>query len=545
MPTLRSTNVEAPLPDWVQEIRPHQLDAVKEAVEYFKAGVQCVFLDAPTGSGKTLMAELVRRELDSSALYVCNGKALQDQFAGDYSYAKVLKGRANYPTQSGGPDVTAADCIATSFDSPCWHCEDGKPGCPYEIAKAQALGAELAVTNTAYFLTEANYVGNLSRRELVIADECDTLEPLMMGFIEYEVPQRYMELVKLHPPKKGARKTTLIAWLGEYAASMKVLAAREKDVKRQRAMVASWQGADRVGMELERDIRLRAADSEDNGMWLRDYDREDDRLILKPVMVNHFGSGKLWRHGEKWLLMSATVISADEMADSLGLPWEFGVVQVPMTFPVENRKVVIAPVADVSFKAMDEAVPKLAFAIARICEENPGVRVLVHTVSYDLTRKLAKALRFGDADCRLMGGDGGRSLFTYDNAKTRDEALEKYKRTEGAVLLAPSMERGIDLPGDLCRVQVICKTPFPSLGDRQISARIHLPGGQMWYTVRTVRDVVQMCGRGVRSKDDWCLTYVLDQQFARNLWGKSKGLFPKWFQEAVDTKQDIRRLIRR
>src|SRR5258708_4682966 len=122
MPTLRSTNVvEAPLPDWVQEIRPHQLDAVKEAVEYFKAGVQCVFLDAPTGSGKTLMAELVRRELDSSALCVCNGKALQDQFAGDYSYAKVLKGRVNYPTQSGGPDVTAADCIATSFDSPCWH----------------------------------------------------------------------------------------------------------------------------------------------------------------------------------------------------------------------------------------------------------------------------------------------------------------------------------------------------------------------------------------------------------------------------------------
>ncbi len=72
-----------------------------------------------------------------------------------------------------------------------------------------------------------------------------------------------------------------------------------------------------------------------------------------------------------------------------------------------------------------------------------------------------------------------------------------------------------------------------------------MPGGQLWYTVQTIRDIVQMCGRGVRHKEDFATCYILDQQFARNLWGKWKGYFPEWFREAVDTKRDIRKYIKR
>lgn len=160
--------------------------------------------------------------------------------------------------------------------------------------------------------------------------------------------------------------------------------------------------------------------------------------------------------------------------------------------------------------------------------------MLVHTVSYDLTRKLELELK----------AKHGLKVITYGAGKDRDAALQKYKALKGAVLLAPSMERGIDLPDDLCRVQVIAKVPFPSLGDKQISARMHLPGGQMWYTVQTVRDVVQMAGRAVRHKEDHATTYVLDRQFARNLWAKNRQLFPGWFREAVDTGSDIRWMMR-
>lgn len=104
------------------------------------------------------------------------------------------------------------------------------------------------------------------------------------------------------------------------------------------------------------------------------------------------------------------------------------------------------------------------------------------------------------------------------------------------------MARGVDLKGDACRVQVIAKVPFPSLADKQVSARMRLPGGDTWYKVQTVREMVQMTGRGVRSETDHAVTYVLDEQFQR-VWSQSKRLFPQWWREAVDTTQKISWLL--
>jgi Rad3-related DNA helicase len=80
---------------------------------------------------------------------------------------------------------------------------------------------------------------------------------------------------------------------------------------------------------------------------------------------------------------------------------------------------------------------------------------------------------------------------------------------------------------------VICKVPFPNLGDKQISARLHSKGGNLWYRVQAVRSIVQMSGRGMRHEDDYCETYILDSQFVSNLWKQSKQLFPNWWVEAL------------
>lgn len=519
------------LPDWVKEIRPHQTKAVEEIVRAFE-DVDVVYVDAPTGSGKTLIAELTRRALKvRNCLYVCSDKSLQDQFARDFPYAKVLKGRSNYPTLLD-PQKTAADCMAVSMEDACWYCDTGKPGCPYEIARSAALHAPLAVTNTSYMLTEANYVGRFSGRDLMVVDEADVLEKVMMGFVEFRTPRRYLELVKMEPPKKGARKTTIVKWMEDYHEALGPAVAREKDIVRQRNLSSHRSAVERTKMELVRDVERAAAnDSEDKGVWLRDYDDKEAVLILRPVTVNKHGGRYLWRHAKKFLIMSATIISSDEMSESLGLPMDYATVTVPMTFPVANRPIIMAPVANVVYKEMDQAVPKLVTAVKAILDKHAGERVLVHTVSYATTKRLMEGVKGAGTD---------RVLVTYTSGMDRESSLARYKRTPGAVLFAPSMERGVDLPGDLCRVQIIAKVPFPSLGDRQVSARTHLPGGQVWYTVQTVRDVVQMAGRGVRNEEDWATTYILDAQFGRNLWGKWKHLFPGWFSEAVDTKQDVR-----
>jgi hypothetical protein len=50
--------------------------------------------------------------------------------------------------------------------------------------------------------------------------------------------------------------------------------------------------------------------------------------------------------------------------------------------------------------------------------------------------------------------------------------------------------------------------------------------------VEAIRTLVQMSGRGMRHTDDWCHTWILDNQFKTNLW-KSRRFIPAWWQEAI------------
>jgi Rad3-related DNA helicase len=536
--TTRPDYPHMPLPGWVESLRDHQVDAIREIIGAFNDGADVVFLDAPVGSGKTLIGDITRRELGvGQAVYICSDKALQDQFARDFPEARVLKGRNNYMTLSGPNRMTAEDCTSEGGDDPCMWC-DPRHECPYQQAKAAALNASVAVLNTSYMLAASNFTDSFRKNEFVIADEADLLEKALIGFSEYEVPRWIGKRAKLDYPKKGVHKPTLVKWLrdttvkaGDWFDAHR-LTLELKDRRRVLAFLAE---TNMVADLLERDIAAAAkhedddSDSAYSGRWIREY--ETDTLKLLPVMIAQYGVKNLWRHGRKWLLMSGTIISSDEMADSLGLPLDYATVNVPSPFPVENRQIVLAPVANVTAKAEDEDYRRLATAVERIVEKHPG-RVLVHTHSYRLTKELTSRVRLQH-----------RRVVTYSEARGKSAAMAQYLRTPGAVMFAPSMDRGVDLKGDACECQIITKCPFPYLGDKRVSARLRLPGGQAWYSANTVRDIVQMAGRGVRTPTDVCPTYILDQQFVRNVWNKSKFLFPAYFREAVNERSDIRWLM--
>jgi Rad3-related DNA helicase len=233
----------------------------------------------------------------------------------------------------------------------------------------------------------------------------------------------------------------------------------------------------------------------------------------------------LWAHGKRWLLMSGSIVLPSEQIRSLGAGHlDVRTVSVPMTFPVENRPIYVAPVADMAFKVQDAEFPKMAHAINMILADpkHEGERVLIHCVSYALALKLIRGL-----------DPGKRLMFSYADAKQRENVLERFGKSEGGVMIAPSMDRGFDFKGDLARVVIVAKVPYPSLANRQVTARSHAPGGREWYTVQTVRTLLQMTGRGVRSETDTCTTYILDAQFSNNLYKKNTGMFPKWWRDAM------------
>lgn len=505
----------ASLPAKFTSFAPEQIRAIVEVVAAFDE-TNVVVLDAPTGSGKTVIAEAVRRIVQTRrALYVCHSLGLQDQFATDFPYAKVIKGRSNYRTgryPKRFPWVSCGDCEWRQDRPECSLCE-AKDRCPYEKAKIRALGAELAVANMAYALTEWNGPGRFSGRDLVIVDEADLWEPAVVEHISVDVSERRMRQFGWVTPSKVTVVGSWLEWLGDHLPKAKSLLEVETDEKQQKYL-------ERLISQLEV-VQKGMKD----GLPYAYMGRTGGLAVgFKPAYVGDYCKDAVWRHGKKWLLMSATVISAESLLKSLGYEGSYRLVTCPSTFPTKNRRVVVRPTVNMArLENYDDRLKTLTDAILREVDGERG-RIVIHTVSYSLARDIHRVLE------RELET---RQVYTYTMATARAGAISDYKREAGSILVAPSADRGIDLPDDLCRLCIIAKVPFPNLGDRMVSMRLHMRGGQVWYTATTIRTIVQMAGRGVRHKDDWCRTVILDSQFNANVWSRGKHLFPRWFKEAM------------
>lgn len=522
------------LPGWLTAFRAHQLDAVAEVLDGYRSGKRTMFVEAPTGSGKSALSIGVARQLAASSVYLCSTKTLQDQLLRDeWPGLKVLKGRANYPTQSttdssGWAEVSCADCTKEPGSDDCRWCPDVL-ACPYTLAKQSAMGADLTALNYAYALTDWNLArGSFAGRGLAILDEGDVLESELMGFVEVGVSKRQLRELKIgQPGRKGLPKGETVQPEWERWVKADAIPAVRRVIERfgpDRQLEVREIRAKKRWRELARRLKQLGEELPEGGWVMTDY--EHGNVVFKPVKVDRYGEANLWRHAQRHLVMSATLISADEMADSLGLEdGTWGLVNVASTFPAANRPIRVCKVADMSYKNRDVAWPRMAEAVVGIARLHPDERILVHSHTYAFAKVLKQA---------LLRGQPNRRIVSYDNSRDREGALERYLATEGAILVGPGMERGLDGADEAVRVNVLTKVPYGFLGDQQVKARMYAPGGRSWYNVTAVRAMVQATGRGSRSETDFCTNYILDSAFVDKLYtGTTRRLFPKWYRDAL------------
>lgn len=537
-----------PLPAWIKEFRPHQIDAAKQIMTHYAAGKSVVFLQAPTGTGKTIIGEMVGRLIGGKRLYVCNTKTLQDQVAADFPYGSVLKGRSNYKTLARTPDTfgssakqwnepTCAECTSTSNSTSCQWCPQIM-ACPYRVARTTAFNSELAVLNTSYFLTEVNKSrGIFAGRDLNVIDEGDLLEGTLMGQVEVTVSREWRRKLQLGPPERKTVASSWLSWILSEAIPaiiryQKANSNRETDspaaIKERNQLNGLKTDLNKVAMSMQAD----QSQGEGKAWVYTDYTElpSNHPITFRPVRVDAHG-GLLWPHQKKALIMSGTILSADHMAENLGLKEPYGVVDIPMQYPVANRPIYITPVASMAYKAQIVSKPIMANTVAMIADRYEHERVLVHTVSYHLAKYLTNELQ------RLLPG---RTIISYADTHTKDIALSTYLKVPGSILVAASMDRGVDLPDDACRAQIITKVPYANTTDKQVSARMRSKGGQDWYAINTLRTIMQMTGRGVRSDTDYCDTFILDANFDR-LWKDVKRFAPDWWADAFDYKSTRRK----
>lgn len=212
------------------------------------------------------------------------------------------------------------------------------------------------------------------------------------------------------------------------------------------------------------------------------------------------------------------------------------VVTVPMTFAATNRPVYVVPFASMRFAEMETALPQMLIAVRGLMRLYPTKRILVHTVSYDLAKYLTANLTDADISPRIV---------TYESARDRENAISTYRANDKSVLIASSLDRGVDFRHDDCRVVAVCKMPYPNLNDKQVNARLYEPGGRgkHWYAKQTVRTLIQMTGRGVRSVDDHCDNYIFDAKFL-DLFRSNEHLFYQWWKDAVDMSANKKKTLR-
>lgn len=561
------------------DLRPDQATVVSRILGEFQGGARVVFLEAPTGSGKTIIGSAVAWFLGVRAVYSCHERALQRQYLKDFRAARMLEGRVHYETCHGPTWVTADDCTNRPTGDNCEWCTTGAC-CPYFAAKAEAEQAPMAVLNHSLLFSLLRYIpsrepkpnsyegrccycekkvpagdgrlvsferkwriahhdcieegadhGLLASRELCVLDEGELVEEALLDFCSVTISGKWMAELDLDPPKvktAAAVSNDWLEWLVEAERAVDKWLAEfgdldeRQDVQHQRNV----QAANRLKRNLKR--LQTVPDLHRNFVLDIDY---RGGVKFAPVWVDETAPEVLWDHFPRFLVMSATLISPEHLAKDLGVPQPYAVVRMRTDWDWRRRPIYLHPAGNMSGQKAnpgegieerkgDEAWPAILSACREILTAHPNDRTIIHTVSY----RLAQYLQEG-----LEAAFPRRPILRYGNADEKQTVLMEMQRRAGAVVVAPSLDRGVNLPGDLLRCQIIVKAPFRNVGDERTKARLYAHGqrGRMWYRLDTIRTLTQMIGRGMRGSDDWCRTYVIDSR-ACQVFKESSHLFPEW-----------------
>lgn len=502
--------------------RQGQLEAIEAAQAAFAAGKRFVIIEAPTGSGKSAIAVTLAREAASSYIVTAQ-KILQDQYVQDFPDLALMKGRANYPCLIAPTHAAAAPCIAGRKLPECVQC-------PYFTAKDEAMAASTATMNYAYYLAELNYAGGFGERSLLVLDEAHNAEAALMNFVQVTLSDTQLALCGVVGRIPNALDD--LEYFDFAAELLPELEARSLLLENQLKV-------ERTGSEMSvtllrnkrwldgtaRRIRhLLASYDDGEADWVVERTRNGSgqSITFKPVRVDAFAHELLFASTDRALLLSATILDAPTYLRSLGIaPEDAEIITVESNFPPENRPIVLQPSARLTRHHLENDLPRLTDAVARIMAQHPAEKGVIHAHSYRIAAHLA----------RNLPAEARERIVTHYDSSGRDAALAQHcSSPDATVLLTPSMTEGIDLAEDRARWQVICKIPYPFLGDLQIKVRTEQDPA--WYQWRTCLTVVQAYGRSVRSETDYAVTYLLDADFPAFL-RRQKGRLPLWFLEAV------------
>lgn len=507
-----------PKTDTFKNPREYQIETISQIYNAIKNGYKYIFLEAVAGFGKSLIAATLTRiySKDKSYILTPTNQLLtpyEEEFK-DFGLYKI-QARSNFRCKLTRDNCSPSACR----DAECRYYNNS---CEYFSQLREGLKSSAIVSTYKYFFLETFYQSNdLEHRKLLICDEGHNIDDMIAQGISLNIHFSRLRddddnyILDIDSELKDLEQTE------DYYLFLLILRQNYENYLKY--------GTDNIlKKKISRDLKylnkfLSYFDRNDNNIA---FERQKTRLVFSPIKIKKFVPDLIGKYADVCIFMSSSIFDHENFAFDLGIDEsEVFKIKVPNIFNSSDNPIKIYNDLKMDWNSLKEENKEKAIPIIKdILKKHKNDKGIIHTFN----NKCADFLNDNLNEERCMPAYG----------KDREDVLNDFKNDEvgNKVLISPSMDVGVDLPGDLCRFQIIFKLPYHPYKEARINKRkACYEDGDDWYDNKMLTRLIQTYGRGIRYKGDYCKTYILDNR----LFGvidedyERKRIIPKYFLDAI------------
>lgn len=524
-----------------------QANLINSIDKAFAEGYKFVVCSAPTGSGKSFISKTIGNnsdkpdpkfeELVNSYLIYKRGptggyqyeeevedtpnfgtfaltitKALQDQYKELFDETDVLKGKSNYPcTYDKEFTVEYAPCLhINKLKETCWQ----QDSCTYYKARNTAVTSTFATLNYNMFFA---LPGFLKRKQFIICDEASELEDQIVKEFSCKLSFDFLKKLEINisPFPASTDYAKAGRWISHLCGNIddrieELKAVINKNSTKKLIVGLSDTKSDLITLQNLHSKLKTLIDTWQESEYI--FERHAKGINFTPFKVDKLAKS-IFKYADKVVLMSATIIDPANFCKSLGID-NYKYIEADSTFDASKAPIYVASKVKLNFSNLQSNLPKLVKLIETICMQHENEKGIIHTHTNYITNYLKDNFK------------SKRVIYREPGIRNEDILEQHYNTEEPTIIASPSMSHGVDLKGDLARFQIVIKAPYLPTTDKRIEKL--MKSDFSWYTNKMISSFIQSCGRGVRSKKDYCTTYVLDAAIIETVI-RNKNKIPKYF----------------
>ncbi|MEO6488173.1 MAG: ATP-dependent DNA helicase, partial [Thermoanaerobaculia bacterium] len=246
--------------------------------------------------------------------------------------------------------------------------------------------------------------------------------------------------------------------------------------------------------------------------------------------------GKIFESAHATIALSATLQPFDFYKKTLGFPTDrVTELSLPSPFPRDNRKIVIIPEVDTTWKQRSNHYDRIGAMVAEIADASRG-NYLALFPSYAFLREVADRMPIVEKNVMVQRSD----MTDYERKAILDILRDKPRR--GNLILAVSggmYAEGIDYQGDMLSGVMVIGPALPPVSFEQELLKqyyddMYGAGFEFAYLIPGMTRVVQSAGRVIRSETDIGIIALFCKRFTMESY--TRYFPPDWY---ADTPREL------